>query len=160
MNTLVLSISIVLSLNNYPSGHTVNLDMPSGLAFGHTLVTDLNPDFISNEDDLLFFSANYDAHFNQLGFLKELVIDRDKKHALPENWGLTWNTGLATVKKSFSSIEGLQVVTRDVSKSSTMSSLVDVFFTADQHTYHLYFVDWTDETKLDGFSFVRVTPIK
>lgn len=158
---LILSFSISSLDNSEKNGEWVTIFLPEGLELGRTLRTDLDPLYSCNSDCISFFAATYDAHFDKLGFLDRVTIDRDKQHIIPESWGIDWKASIGDVQQKFSSLTNFKVQERDMSKSPSASSLTDFYFEQNGKRYHFYFIQWKESSKnLDGLSRITIVSAK
>ncbi|MEQ9403637.1 MAG: hypothetical protein RIM99_08635 [Cyclobacteriaceae bacterium] len=157
MKTFIIAFAFLTSLTE-KNTTSFTLTLPDGLEMGRTLRTEVDLSFSIPTNDLSYFASSFDAHFDQLGFLKRVVVDREKNHKIPKEWKLSWASSLKETIVMFQQMEGMKVLDRDMSKSFFANDLVDLYFTTNNKTYHFYFVDWKDETRPDGLSSVTITP--
>ena len=154
MKILVLSITLSTSvLSGALNELSIALALPSGLEIGKTLRTDLDP-LLSSKDDVSFFSSEYDAHFDDMGFLSEVVLEQSKGHEIPASWGLEWNSSLDDVSNALSTLGTINVSSPDVTKSPTVKSLSEVSIAIGEQTFRFQVIDWKEGK--DGLSRIVI----
>ena len=143
--------------------HTIanNLNLPHGLELGKTLRTDIDPNYPLNTNSETYEAQQYEADFNELGFLDKVTMDEQNGHVIPEDWGLTWGTSMEDVVAKLSESYEVNISKRDMGKSYFASSMSDLSVQTASGVYKFYFINWKGETKTDmGLSMITVKPVQ
>lgn len=111
---------------------------------------------------MYFSGIDFEAVFNQNGFLDKVVFDRSMNHQIPEEWQLSWLSTVEDILDRYQSYNP-NLEDRNIVGSSSMHRLQHISFASGQNLYHFYVIEWKDnhsKTRINGLNRIAITSIE